>query len=75
MPFRSVAQEALARWRAATRIMETTDTASDAWRAAMLDAERARADYQQAVDDAIRERQPIPIPFDEASQPEAGSDR
>jgi hypothetical protein len=67
MPYLSIAQAALDRWRAATREMDAAEAESTAWHQAFVDAELAKADYQQAVDDATRMHRPVPIPFNEAA--------
>lgn len=68
MPYRAIAAEALERWRAAHRRLEAAAPNTPAWEAAYVDEQIAKADYQQAVDDARRERTPQPPPFDEAAQ-------
>ncbi len=66
MPYRAVASAALADWRAADRRMTEAEPDSAEWQSAYLDAEAAKAAYQEAVDAAHRERLPEPIPFTEA---------
>lgn len=66
MPYRVIAQEALARWRDAERRKDLLTPIDPGWKAADADAERARADYQDAVEAATREHLPIPMAFDRA---------
>jgi uncharacterized protein YdaU (DUF1376 family) len=68
MPYRIVAQAALDRWRDAERRMDQWPLDSDEWQEAYLEGELAKADYQQAIDDAIRNHKPLPPPFDEAHE-------
>ena len=72
MPHLSIAQAALDRWRDATRVMDAAEVGSPAWTQAALDADRAKADYEQAVEDATRMHRPVPIPFAEAADLEEG---
>jgi hypothetical protein len=71
MPYRAVAAEALAAWREAQARMEAAVPQSDAWQAAYLDEEAAKAAYQAAIDAARREHLPIPPPFADAVEAEA----
>jgi hypothetical protein len=66
VPYRAIAAEALERWRAAHRRLEAAAPNTPAWEAAFIDEQLAKADYQQAVDDARRARTPQPPPFNEA---------
>jgi hypothetical protein len=70
MPYRAVAAQALADWRVAQSRMEAAVPQSDAWQAAYLDEQAAKAAYQEAVDAALREHLPAPPPFAEASEAE-----
>ena len=47
--------------------MDAAEPESPDWQAAFLEAELAKADYQQAIEDATREHLPVPIPFEEAA--------
>jgi hypothetical protein len=67
MPYRVVAEQALARWRAAQAAMQSTDPQSAEWHAACLEEQRAKAAYQEAVEAARREHLLEPPPFPEAS--------
>lgn len=73
MPYRTIAQEALSRWRAAQRQMDDAEPESPRWREAFVAAELAKADYQQAIEDAARTHNQLPVPFEQASklEPEA----
>jgi hypothetical protein len=66
MTYRGVAQAALDRWLEAERRKDLWPLDSDEWQAAYLEGELAKADYQQAIDDARREHKPVPPPFEEA---------
>jgi hypothetical protein len=66
MPYRALAQQALARWREAERRKDAAVLHSPEWEAANADAASAKADYMQCVDDARREYRPEPPPFEEA---------
>jgi hypothetical protein len=68
VPYRAIAAEALERWRAAHRRLEAASPDTPAWEAAYLDEQLAKADYQQAIEDARRARTPQPPPFNEAVQ-------
>src|SRR5215204_5118690 len=72
MPYRLVAEQALARWRAAQAAMQAAEPQTDEWQAAYLEEQRAKAAYQEAVEAARREHLPEPPPFPEAS---TGTDR
>ncbi len=74
MPYRVIAQEALARWRDAERRRERAEAGSPDHLAAEQDAEQARRDYQDAIDAAMREHLPVPVAFDEAVGAEAKTD-
>jgi hypothetical protein len=69
VPYRAVAAEALAQWRAATARMEAEIVDSPEWEAARTEVEAARAAYQAAVDAAHRGNLPEPPPFDDVSKP------
>ena len=68
MPYRAVAQAALERWRDAQRRLEAAIPDGEDWRQAYIDEELAKADYQQAIDDARREHLPEPPPFDTVTE-------
>jgi hypothetical protein len=70
MPYRAVAAQALAAWRAAHARMEAAIPQSDEWQAAYLDEQAAKAAYQEAVDAARREHLPEPPPFADAAEAE-----
>ncbi len=67
MPYRRIAADALAAWREADRRLAAMDPSHDAWQATYLEAELAKATYQEAVDAARREQLPEPPPFDEVT--------
>jgi uncharacterized protein YdaU (DUF1376 family) len=67
MPYRLVAEQALARWRAAQAAMQAAEPETAEWHAARLEEQRAKAAYQEAVEAARREHLPEPPPFPEAS--------
>lgn len=69
MPYRIVAEHALARWRAAQAIVDTAEHNSDEWRNAYREAEAAKAAYEAAVGAARVAQLPEPPPF-----PGAGTD-
>jgi hypothetical protein len=68
MPYRAVAAQALATWRAAHARMEAAVPHSDEWQAAYLDEQAAKAAYQEAADAAHREHLPEPPPFAQAAE-------
>ena len=68
MPYLTIAQAALDRWRAATREMDAADPESDAWKLASQRAQAAKADYLKAIDDATRTHNRVPVAFEEATQ-------
>jgi hypothetical protein len=68
MPYRRVAQAALNRWLDAERRKEQWPLDGDEWQAAYLDGELAKADYEQAIDDARREHEPLPPPFNTVTE-------
>ncbi len=74
MPYRVIAQEALARWRDAERRRERSEPGSANHLAAQQDAEQARRDYQDAIEAAMRAHLPVPIAFDEAVGSEPKTD-
>jgi hypothetical protein len=65
IPYRLVAEEALARWRAAHARIETIPQDSPEWQAAYIEEELAKLDYQDAVEAARRAHLPEPPPFPE----------
>jgi hypothetical protein len=65
MSYRVVAQAALERWREAESRKDEWPLDSDEWETAYLEGELAKADYQQAIDDAKREHKPLPPPFED----------
>jgi hypothetical protein len=69
LPYRIVAEQALARWRAAHAKMEATSPDSPEWQAAYLEEQLAKTDYQAAVEAARREHLPEPPPFPEDDAP------
>jgi hypothetical protein len=76
MPYRIAAQEALARWRVAQRLMDDTspDDPSGRWQQAQVEADLAKADYQEAIEAATREHLPVPPSFAEALEDAEGAD-
>ena len=70
MPYRAVAAEALAQWRAATARMEAAEVGSPEWESAHDDVETARAAYQAAFDAAQRAHLPQPPTFEDATTAE-----
>jgi hypothetical protein len=70
MPYRAMAAEALAAWRAAHARIYAAVPQSDEWQAASADEQAARAAYQEAVDAARREHLPEPPPFADAAEAE-----
>jgi hypothetical protein len=74
MPYRVLAQQALARWREAERRKDAAVPHSPGWEAADRDAVAARLDYMQCVEDARRELLPEPPAFDEAIASEPKTD-
>ena len=68
MPYRAIAAQALATWRAAHARMEAAVPHSDEWQAAYLGEQAAKAAYQEAADAAHREHLPEPPPFDRAAE-------
>lgn len=74
MPYRTIAQEALSRWRAGQRQMDEVERDSPQWHEAFLQAERAKADYQQAIEDAARTHNTLPVPFEQATKLEPDAD-
>jgi hypothetical protein len=68
LPYRQIAADALAAWRDADRRLAELDQDGDpeARQAAYLEAELAKATYQEAVARAHEEHLPEPLPFDEA---------
>ena len=68
MPYRAAAQEALARWREAEGRRERHTPDSPEWRQAQADADLARAQYQEAFDNArLGPHMPEPPTFEDAS--------
>lgn len=67
MPFRAVAAQALADWRAARARMEAAESGSPEWEAASADEQRARTAYQEAFDQARARHLEEPPPFAEAT--------
>ena len=67
MPYRAAAQEALARWREAEARRERHTPDSPEWHQAQADADLARAQYQEAFDNARRLHLPEPPTFEDAS--------
>lgn len=67
MPYRIVAEQALARWRAAQAQLEVSPPDSPEWQAASIEAELARAAYHEAVEAASSEHLHVPPPFEEAT--------
>jgi hypothetical protein len=67
MPFRVVAEAALADWREAERQLVAYPKGSPAWEEATIVAADAKARYLQAIEDARAAHTPEPPPFDEAS--------
>jgi hypothetical protein len=65
MPYRVVAEQALARWRAAQAAMDAAAPGSPEWQRACNDVQLAKAAYQAAVEAARREQLPEPPPFPE----------
>ena len=65
MPYRAVAAAALQEWRDLTRRMGNLEPGTDAWREFYIEAELAKARYQEAFDAAAREQQPSPPPFED----------
>ena len=74
MPYRAIAAQALATWRAAHARMEAAVPHSDEWQAAYLDEQAAKVAYQEAADAAHREHLPEPPPFDRAAEDAASPD-
>lgn len=68
MPYRTIAEDALARWRAAQRQMDDSEPESPTWQEAFVEAELAKADYQQAIQDATRTHNKLPVPFEQATK-------
>jgi hypothetical protein len=66
MPYRAVAAEALERWREAHRRLDAAAEGSPEWQQATIDVERAKTQYQAAIDDALNAHTPAPPPFDDA---------
>ena len=71
MPYRAVAEAALARWRDAEQRKSLVEQSTEEWRQAEDDAQAAKADYEQAIEDARREHLPEPPPFGRAIDAEA----
>lgn len=67
MPYRAIAAQALADWRAARARMEAVDPDSPEWAAAHAEELRARAAYQDAFDAAQARQTPTPPTFAEAT--------
>jgi hypothetical protein len=67
MPYRQIAEAALAEWRVAEQVLETHPEGSPEWRLAAALVEDARARYQQAIEDARATHSPESTPFDELS--------
>lgn len=70
MPYRAIAAQALAAWRAAHARLEAATPDGDDWQAAYLEEQTAKAAYQEAVDSARREHLPEPPPFAEVAASE-----
>jgi hypothetical protein len=70
VPYRVVAAEALAAWRAASARMDAASSGSPEWEAARHAVESAKAAYQAAVEAARKEHLPEPPPFEDVSKPE-----
>jgi hypothetical protein len=68
MPYRAIAAQALATWRAAHARMEAAVPHSDEWQAAYIEEQAAKAAYQQAAEAAHREHLPEPPPCDRAAE-------
>jgi hypothetical protein len=74
LPYRAAAQEALARWREAQSRVERHTPDSPEWRQAQVDAELAKAQYQEAFDNAHRLHLPEPPNFDDAIDADTKTD-
>ncbi len=67
MPFRAVAAQALADWRAARARMDAAIAHSPEWEAAHADGARAREAYQDAFEAAQARHVPGPPSFSDAT--------
>jgi hypothetical protein len=67
LPYRVLAQQALARWRAAQAQMRAAAPDSPEWLAAYVEETLAKAAYHEAVEAARREHLPEPPPFEEVT--------
>jgi hypothetical protein len=74
MPYRAVAAEALAAWRAAQARLVAAVPQSEEWQAASVDEQAAKAAYQEAADAAHREHLPEPPPFADTAAADAASE-
>ena len=74
MPYRKVAEQALADWRAAERRMAAAEPESPVWQDAYMDSQMAKARYRQAVDDARKAGTPEPVPFEDAVRADEDAD-
>jgi hypothetical protein len=66
VPYRTIAQEALERWRDAQRRLDIAPPDSPEWQQAYVDSELAKGEYDDAVREAEQRHLPVPPPFNEA---------
>jgi hypothetical protein len=68
VPYRKVAEEALADWRDADRRLSRITPDHPDWQAIWVLRELAKARYQEAVDSARAEHLPEPPPFEDVAE-------
>jgi hypothetical protein len=68
VPYRKVAEEALAQWRDADRRLSAMTPDEPDWQSVYVLRELAKATYQEAVEAARAEHLPEPPPFDEVAE-------
>jgi hypothetical protein len=68
VPYRKVAEEALAEWRDADRRLSKMTPDDPDWQSVYVLRELAKATYQEAVESARAQRLPAPAAFEEAAE-------
>jgi hypothetical protein len=71
VPYRKIAEEALAEWRDADRRLSKMTPDDPDWQSACVLRELAKARYQEAVDSARAQHLPEPPPFEDVAEAEA----
>ena len=67
MPYRKIAEEALAEWRDADQRLSNMTPDDPDWQSVYLLRELAKARYQEVVDSARAEHLPVPPPFEDVA--------